>query len=214
MKKLFFIISSFFICSTNRNSAQLNPNNTQCSLPVYVSKNDTFDIEADMEYGIGDDDLFSANNFKLYRFDSGVLHDASDMLDDYNLTTAAKFKHKKSDTLFAIFSFPNIISSEKDTLAIIKSITIFNGNRKSMQKWKVSRKIRQLEFFHRGNILGCAELQNTFKYQNVNLLHNIYVHPKQSDTIIIVIKSIYSNTINKSNTYEISEIKIEGEKKY
>src|SRR5688500_10681724 len=52
---------------TNNTEKLKYPLDSSRGLLVNVSQSDTFDIESDTEYGVGDDDIFRANDFEIYK---------------------------------------------------------------------------------------------------------------------------------------------------
>lgn len=187
------------------------------TLSVIVSQTDTFDYEADSQYGVGDDDLFTANDPKIYKINNGKWNDISNILDDYNLTTSVDLllNNKNPDTFCIVVKFPGLTSlSNIDTLGLVNSIAIFNGKRTSVSYWKKSGKVKEIELLHNGLSQGCTQLINTYKYQTVNFKKPIALLKGKSDTFSIIVKSTYPISKIELQKYSISEIKLEGERRY
>ena len=199
-------------------ACSFNDNEKNCrALSVYVSQADTFEVETDREYSVGDDDLFMANEMKIYQLDKGNLNDVSSKLNDYDLSTSMdyKFDINSYDTFMSIFSFPGLNEGiNTNTLGVIDGITVFNGNRKNLSQWEKSGKIDQVQIFYNNKLQGCARLKSTFKYQKILLEREIPLLRGKSDTLSLVIKSIYPLMGIKHNQFTISELKIEGRRLY
>lgn len=221
--KIYFVFI-WLICgcaqsaSTKYESGPANIIGSACdTLSVTVSQIDTFDYERDSQYGVGDDDLFMANQPKVYLVSNGKAKNLAKSLDDYNLTTSADLIMGPShpDTLILVVEFPGLNSNiSKDTLAMINSIGIYNGKRKSNIDWEKSGKIKNIEVFHNKTFEGYATLLNTYKYQSVNFKKPVILNRGRIDTFSIIVKSTYSKKLLSGEQYSISEIKLEGEKKY
>ncbi|MDI9320180.1 MAG: hypothetical protein QM530_06840 [Phycisphaerales bacterium] len=182
------------------------------TLSVIVSETDTFDYEADGQYGVGDDDLFSYKDFYVIDKESSDT-DFLERINDYNLLTAytkATFRNQ-SDTLFIINDYSDYPKVYSDTAMIINEIMICNGNRNSLLTWKKSTKICDAAIYHSNICIGEFSLKKTYKMQTVNFGKNKFaIRYGVKDSIIFVIKSIYPS--NELGGYSISEIKLEGEK--
>jgi hypothetical protein len=90
-------------------------------LSVSISASDTFDSGTDTAYGVGDDDMFTANDIEVFKLSNGHCVDVANNLNDYNLTTALKgcLRNSQPDTFGLIINFPGLYGGKKgDTSGI------------------------------------------------------------------------------------------------
>ncbi|HET8573613.1 MAG TPA: hypothetical protein VFL76_07055 [Edaphocola sp.] len=128
MRSLYIILSIGLLAGCRRTSPKLNEhkqvgpenNNTggkHDSLSVTISRNDTLD-PADSLYGVGDDDLFTANEPEFYKIKDGKWKVVSGLINDYDLTTSVdgQLSHNQPDTFSIIVTFPGIAHDPDKTL--------------------------------------------------------------------------------------------------
>lgn len=187
-------------------------------LNVSIYKQDIINPKDDSNYGVGDDDLFSADDFSVIKVKNGKAENVTSKLNDYNLLSAYKgfLKPDEFDTLDVIIFFKGLTHLKSaDTLICIKSIDFFNGNRASLSAWKKSGRVEEIALYHNRACLGRANMANTFKCQSISFGSSNFVYNRrgQRDTIRVVLKSLYKNSVLPSS-YSISELKLNGIKFY
>lgn len=184
------------------------------TLSITVSEIDTFDYEADSQYGVGDDDFFTYKDFYVVDNNSSDTESLARM-NDYNLLTAytkATFNNRP-DTLFIINDYSDYPKVHSDTAMIIDQIMVFNGNRNSLLEWEKSAKARDVAIYHSNLCVGEFSLKKTYKMQTVNFGKNKFaIRYGITDSIILVIKNTYPSS--ELGGYSISEIKLGGERRY
>jgi hypothetical protein len=193
----------------------LMPEEPEGSLSVSVAASDTFDVESDMAYGVGDDDMFTANDMGVLKLSNGQYINAAHQLNDYNLTTAfsGHLANGQPDTFLLIINFPGLYGGKGDTAIIVNEIEIFNGNRKNLSAWKNNGAVRDVLVYNGYMLSGAAVLEHTFKSQTIDLSRcPIYNLRGNADTIRLLVNSIYAN--KKDSTYCLSEIKLWGKRMY
>lgn len=197
-------------------SDTLNMNINKEGLSIEVWESDTFDVESDNNYGVGDDDMFTADDLHIYKLSGEKPVDVAGKLNDYNLTTALRssFVSDKRDTFILVVNFPGLAGRQKiDTNIVVDKIEIFNGNRKSPVDWKKGGAAKEIVVYKNTVVLGSLALENTYKKQTINLLRTpLYNVTGATDTIKLVVTSIYPGA--KNNTYYLSEVKLRGERRY
>lgn len=207
--KFYFILSIFVACTINRI--------TDCpKLSCEVIEDDEFDNELDSQYGDGDDDLFTAGEPSFYIFKSNEIENINGLVNDYNLQSAYFGRCKNTyDTIYVVFNFKGLKGNQDKPVIKIDEIDFFNGNRKSLEAWKKSKNIKELEVIFRDKCIGKVTLQNTYKMQVVKFNNNnLSIYGNKSDTLSLIIRSIYEPEINNHMEYAISEIKFCGTKYY
>ena len=190
--------------------------NFSAILPVILFENDSIDSVADKEYGVGDDDLFSNDNFKIYQIKEGKYVDVSTKLNDYDLTTSvvSTFYQNEKDTIALVVDFKGLYNLNKDTVATINGIDIFNGNRANIEEWTKQGSVQDIKILNDNRIIGRATLKKTYKGQTISLENAPIVNLRgKSDTVFVLIESIFNGSA-KSNSYSISEVKLQGTKKW
>lgn len=183
-----------------------------------INENDTINYEEDIDYGIGDDDLFQADDFKIIKTTGDTIGSEINKLNDYNLATFYKsnFVTGKNDTLLLIVSFPGLRRGlNRDTTIVIDEISFFNGNRHSKKEWEMSGKVKAISILNNHQLIGDFKLADTYKYQSIWLNSRSIANIRgTTDTIAIVIKDIYPGIGKEADSYSLSEIKFGGIKKY
>ena len=180
---------------------------------VTTIETDTMNIEEDASFGVGDDDAFTAEDFKLYKIRDGVSYDLSNKLNDYNLTTAVANKFNIRDTFIIVVYFPGLGNKMKqDTNVIVEKLLVFNGDRSNYNNWKKSGGIKKMSLGINQGIIDTVVLENTYKMQIVDFSFKpLYNKSGYSDTIKIVVEDIYPGA---NNTYSISELKLDAKRLY
>lgn len=181
---------------------------------VSTTENDNMNFEEDSNYGIGDDDAFTAEDFKVYRIKNDSTSPALRGMNDYSLTTAVTGSFSGRDTIILVIWFPGLVNSErKDPLISVSGLSIFNGNRHSYQLWKESGGIRKMSLAINQQVLDTGIiLQNTYKHQYLDFSYKtLYNFSGHRDTIKIIVEDIYPE---KDNEYSISEIKLDAIRYY
>lgn len=183
------------------------------NLSVHVAENDTINFDDDSEYGVGDDNIFTYQEFYLVSSDT-IKNIELEKLNDYNLSTAYLNNtfNGKFDTLYIINDYSEYPKVYSDTALVIDNVSIFNGNRLSLNDWEKSIKVKDMEIHHKGQCFGKFSLENTYKAQFVNLNNGIPILYGTKDSIMLVIKSVYAPPTNTVG-YSISEVKLDGYKK-
>ena len=206
--KINLVILFILTCSVGK---FINCPRLSCDVVV----NDNLDGDLDSDYGIGDDNLFTAAEPVFYIVKKQKVKIISGLLNDYNLQTAFWGRNKSSyDTLCIIFNFKGLAKNKKKPVILINEIDFFNGNRKNLVEWKKSKKIKEIAVVFNNKCIGETTLQNTYKMQMVKLGNNcLSIYGGRPDTLKLVIKSAYQQ-VNNDLEYAISEIKFSGLKYY
>ena len=181
---------------------------------IITIEKDTMNFEEDASFGVGDDDAFTAEDFKIYRIFDGISYDLSNKLNDYNLTTSVTNKFNIRDTFIIVVYFPGLGNKMKqDTNVIVEKLLVFNGDRNNYNDWKKSGGIKKMSLGINQEIIDTVALANTYKMQIVDFSFKpLYNKSGNSDTIKIVVEDIYPGTNN--NTYSISELKLDAKRLY
>ncbi|GAA4450436.1 hypothetical protein [Rurimicrobium arvi] len=192
--------------------------NSEGLFRINVAEQDKIDSKTDKEYGIGDDNLFDADEFNVYKLTNGFYKNVSNVLNDYNLSTAfsGNLSAGYNDTLLAIIDFPGLhvkYNNNVDTSVVINQIDFFNGNRKSAKDWKKGGALKSVLLYRNSIFLGKIILYDTYKMQSVLLPKPIVCLTNSVDTLKIIVEEIYSKN-GSLNCYYLSELKFEGTKKY
>ena len=220
---------ALFSCSSGTGHKRYSTNNIDSVKPVEhniksytdelrisISATDTIDVSSDSTFGVGDDNLFSHKEFRVFNSKNAFNEIAE--LNDYNLLTCYRNNNfdpiKGPDTLNILIDYSDFPNAYPDTAFVITSIDIFNGDRKSLKKWSNSTKIKDVEVYYQHSFIGRAKLNNTFKMQSIYLEREgqpLPIYGYKTDTITILVKSIYDNN-GSSKGYSLSEIKFDGYK--
>ena len=137
----------------------------------------------------------------------------SSKLNDYDLTTAAKYHFNGNDTILIVIYFPGLSDGDRrDTLISVKKLDLFNGDRRSYSTWKKSGGIKKISLAINQTVIDTAIFfQNTYKIQEADFSFKpLYSMRGYKDTIRIVVKEIYPGI---DNEYNISELKL-GARRY
>jgi hypothetical protein len=179
------------------------------ALPVSVSISDSINADEDAEFGVGDDGLFTAREPQF--FSNG---NEAPGLSDYNLQSAwhDQFNGSSPDTLMAVIAFTGF--DQPDTAILINEMFLFNGDRKNLNSWQGSGKIKNIRILFHEQCIGTAVLENTLKMQTINLKNNqIPIKSGMIDTIKIIVAGLHGSS-KKSTNYSISEIGFSGIRYY
>jgi hypothetical protein len=138
-------------------------------------------------------------------------------LNDYNLQTAFQskgFESIKADTIGIITDFSSMKSKKREVAVIIKDLSIYNGYRKDIKNWNNSIKVKDIAISYHNKCIGTATLANTAKMQWVDLgVNSISLFKGNVDTIKVIVKSVYPSS-KKTTNYSLSELKLNGVRKY
>ncbi|SHL81397.1 hypothetical protein SAMN05444266_10580 [Chitinophaga jiangningensis] len=124
-----------------QNSAALStgsPLDLRNRILLTVIDSDTMDFDSDATYGIGDDDAFTAEDFKVYKVFNGVSYEISDKLNDYYLTISISNRFSRRDIFLLVIYFLGLSNKmQRDTNIIARKLIVFNGNRRVMTIGKI-----------------------------------------------------------------------------
>ncbi|RFS21195.1 hypothetical protein DVR12_17835 [Chitinophaga silvatica] len=178
-------------------------------ISVNTIESDTMNFEEDSNFGIGDDDAFTAEDFTVHRVRDGLVSDDIKKLNDYCLTTSVKSKFSGRDTFMIIIWFPGIAGRRNDTLISVSKLEIFNGDRSSYHNWEKSGGIKKMSLAINQEVLDSAIiLENTYKLQIIDFSYRpLYNISGNRDTIKVIVEEIYPGV---NGTYGLSELKLDA----
>lgn len=211
MKYSWGLLTTILISCTSPEMADNCP-----QLKLAISASDKIDRTEDTSFGVGDDDLFAANDVKFHVMSMGRISEEIVTLNDYNLQTAyhrEKLPSNKVDTLLAMIDLKGLRKIQQETAVVVNEIQVFNGDRKDLISWKNSVKAKDVEFRYHSMCIGEVTLNNTLVMQSISLGKNsIALFGGGLDTLQII-KSVYPSASITTN-YSLSEIKFAGLKNY
>jgi hypothetical protein len=203
MKNLVKAFVSFvFLLSTYNATGQSFP-----TFRTRVSPTDTFHLEHDSAFGVGDDGIYniveptvkSSSQFKLFKVEN---------IHDFNLTTPWIEGKKEGGTgEYIEYTFDLTQLSGKERAFSINSLFLINGYRKDLKVWEQYTRVKKLKMYINNIPFAYILLMDTYKFQSVNF-QDFWISNGDKKVIRFEILEVYPGA--KYKNVALSELEFSG----